>query len=94
MLDTDTDVFEVSAEMKSNYINRRFEELNDFKKMTDVQKVQYAQHIGHKIAGSAQSYGFLELEPIAREMEKLRSTEVEKCRQLIDSLEKCVARAH
>ena len=90
----DIDMFELSDEMKSNYINRRIEELNEFKKMTDLQKVQYAQHIGHKIAGSAQSYGFLELEPIAREMERLRNTDVEKCRQLIASLEKSVTRAH
>ena len=90
----DVEMFELSDEMKSNYINRRLEELNEFKKMNDVQKVQFAQHIGHKIAGSAQSFGFLELEPIAKEMERLRSTDVEKCRQLVDSLEKCVARAH
>lgn len=88
----DNEVFEMSREMKLTYLNRRIEELNSFKKMNDNEKIVFAQYIGHKIAGSAQSYGFIELEPIAREMEKLKSTEIEKCRRLISSFEECIAR--
>ena len=89
MLDLDT--FELSNEMKSTYLNRRREEFNSFKAMNDAEKVAFAQKIGHKIAGSAQSYGFPDLEPIAKEMERLKSTEIDKCRRLLNSLEDTVA---
>lgn len=88
----DSEVFELSNEMKSTYLNRRIEELNRLKQMSDGEKIVFAQDIGHKIAGSAQSYGFIDLEPIAREMEKLKSSEIDKCRRLIDSFEDCVTR--
>lgn len=86
----EVDVFELPREMKMNYLNRRIEELNNFKKMSDSEKVIFAQLIGHKIAGSAQSYGFVELEPIAKEMERLKANEFEKCRRLISSFEEYV----
>jgi HPt (histidine-containing phosphotransfer) domain-containing protein len=89
----DADTFELSDEMKANYINRRIEELDEFKKKTDSQTVQFAQEIGHKIAGTAQSYGFSEFESIAKNMERLRPTEIDNCRKLIDSLNDCVIRA-
>ena len=87
-----SEVFELPNEMRIVYLNRRIEELNKFKTMNDAEKLVFAQYIGHKIAGSAQSYGYLDLEPIAREMEKLKSTEIDKCRRLIDSFKECLTR--
>ena len=88
----DIEVFEMSDEMKFTYLSRRIDELNSFKRMNDSEKIVFAQNIGHKIAGSAQSFGFLELEPIAREMESLKSHDIDKCRRLIDLFEASINR--
>lgn len=88
----DSEDFELSPAIKLQYLQRRRAELNRFKTMNEVQKIEFAQQIGHKIAGSARSFGFKNLEPVAREMEHLKLFEYEKCQILIDSFENILTR--
>lgn len=91
MLNPET--FEMSQEMKVKYLERRRHEVINLKKMAEFEKIEPAQRMGHQMAGSAASFGFFELEPIARELEKLKSQDFEKCKALIEILDNMIHQA-
>lgn len=56
-------------EMRENYLERRRQELVQFKNEAEAAAMQLAKKVGHQLKGNARSFGFEELEIVAKNFE-------------------------
>lgn len=64
-------MFALSPDLIANYLNRRVENYKVLKEALAAGAIEPFHTISHQLAGNASSYGFPELQTIAKEMEKL-----------------------
>jgi HPt (histidine-containing phosphotransfer) domain-containing protein len=82
----------ISKEMLQTYYSNRLADLVELQKDLDGGSVEVFHLIGHQVSGSAGSFGFLKLEPIALEMEDLLQTDLKAQGQgLINRFRDCLS---
>lgn len=62
-------VMEIPAEMAENYINRRIKDLEFLESALDDENFLVCEQIGHRLKGSALTFGFEELQEVATQLE-------------------------
>jgi HPt (histidine-containing phosphotransfer) domain-containing protein len=63
------DVF-ITKQVKTQYIERRKKDLDSLKRNLESKESAEFKRIGHQLKGNASTFGFLELEKIAKDLEK------------------------
>ncbi len=56
--------------MRKNYIERRFLDLQNLKKLADAPDFNLVKNLGHQLKGNAKSFGFDDLTSVAIAFEK------------------------
>lgn len=69
-------MFKVSNEMKKVYLMRRLQELPLLREDIATQSVKQFHRCGHQLMGNAQSFGFENLEAIAKKMNNISAEEL------------------
>ena len=62
---------EISVEAKKKYIERRKENLAALEQALQTKDFEVWKTIGHQLKGNARTFGFVELEPVAVQIEKV-----------------------
>lgn len=84
-------MLDVSQEMREKYLIRKQEEILFLREALHKGQVEIFHQSGHKIFGSAESFGFPELLVFASEMENLRVKDfATQAQQLIKDFSICV----
>ncbi len=68
-VERDLDQFEISEELRRNYVKRRLSDLTDVEAALKSQNFDQLMCVGHKIRGSAASFRYPDLESLAIAME-------------------------
>lgn len=61
---------EIPEELAQNYLRRRMEDLNHLERALMAGDYKSCEEIGHRLKGSARTYGFDELEHLASSLEE------------------------
>ncbi len=60
---------EIPVELAENYINRRIKDLEYLETALDDENFLVCEQIGHRLKGSALTFGFSELQDVATQLE-------------------------
>lgn len=60
---------EISSELATNYINRRIKDLEYLQTALEDEDFVICEQIGHRLKGSAATFGFQELQQVATQLE-------------------------
>ncbi|HLT22091.1 MAG TPA: Hpt domain-containing protein [Bacteriovoracaceae bacterium] len=60
---------EIPEELARNYLRRRLEDIDHLEKALMVHDFEICQEIGHRLKGSARTFGFEDLEELASALE-------------------------
>lgn len=76
------------AKLIPAYLKTRFEDVEKLKRAIQDEDFQMLSQLGHKIKGSAGSYGFARVSELSRRLEtEAHASNIEECRHIVDQLE-------
>lgn len=74
---------ELPIEMRERYLKRRSNDLEDCLRALNQEEFKSIEKIGHQLKGNAETFGHIELNEIAIELEKAAKTENSKQVELL-----------
>lgn len=88
--------FEIPADLRQKYLERRAQDLVTLRHALEISSFEDFKRIGHQLRGNAASYGYMELEAIAIQLElaadnsdrELASAQLDRMKVWLDSLER------